>query len=66
MRRCPALENETVSIKNRGFVFCGTLADYQNCFMNILKEDGDVIGHFRVPKTLTFKMRPSAQPFLWK
>ena len=23
------------------------------------------IGHFRVPKTLTFKMRPSAQPFLW-
>ena len=24
------------------------------------------IGHFRVPKTLTFKMRPSAQPFLLK
>ena len=24
------------------------------------------IGHVRVPKTLTFKMRPSAQPFLWK
>ena len=24
------------------------------------------IGHFRVPKTLTFKMRPRAQPFLWK
>ena len=24
------------------------------------------IGHFRVPKNLTFKMRPSAQPFLWK
>ena len=24
------------------------------------------IGHFRVPKTLTFKMRPNAQPFLWK
>ena len=23
-----------------------------------------IIGHFRVPKTLTFKMRPSAQPFL--
>ena len=23
-----------------------------------------LIGHFRVPKTLTFKMRPSAQPFL--
>ena len=22
------------------------------------------IGHFRVPKTLTFKMRPSARPFL--
>ena len=25
-----------------------------------------IIGHFRVPKTLTLKMRPSAQPFLWK
>ena len=24
------------------------------------------IGHFRVPKTITFKMRPIAQPFLWK
>ena len=24
------------------------------------------IGHFRVPRTLTFKMRPSARPFLWK
>ena len=23
-------------------------------------------GHFRVPKSLTFKMRPSAQLFLWK
>ena len=25
-----------------------------------------LIGHFRVPKTLTFKMRLGAQPFLWK
>ena len=24
------------------------------------------IGYFRVPKTLTFRMRPSAQAFLWK
>ena len=24
------------------------------------------IDHFWVPKTLTFKMRPSAQPILWK
>ena len=30
------------------------------CYKQIL------IGHCRVPKTLTFKMRPSAQPFLWK
>ena len=32
-----------------------------------LKEDLrhlKLIGHFRVPKALTFKMRPSAQPFL--
>ena len=27
---------------------------------------GLLIGHFRVPKTLTFKMRPSAQSFLWE
>ena len=26
----------------------------------------NLVGHFRVPKTLTFKMRPSAQLFLWK
>ena len=26
----------------------------------------NVIGHFRVPKTFTFKMRLGAQPFLWK
>ena len=26
----------------------------------------DLIGHFRVLKTLTFKMRLGAQPFLWK
>ena len=25
-----------------------------------------LIGHFRVPKTLTFKIRPSAKPLLWK
>ena len=25
-----------------------------------------LIGHFRAPKTLTFKMRLRAQPFLWK
>ena len=24
------------------------------------------LGHFRVPKTLTFKVRPSAEHFLWK
>ena len=28
--------------------------------------DWCIIGHFRVPKPLTFKMRPSAQPFMWK
>ena len=27
---------------------------------------GPIIGCFWVPKTFTFKMRPSAQPFLWK
>ena len=25
-----------------------------------------IISHFRVPKTLTFKLRSSAKPFLWK
>ena len=27
---------------------------------------GLATGHFRIPKTLTIKMRPSATPFLWK
>ena len=38
---------------------------------SLINDDGDIneigkkaIGHFRVPKTLTFKMRPSAQAFL--
>ena len=38
---------------------------------SLSNDDGDVnengkkaIGHFRVPKTLAFKMRPSAQAFL--
>ena len=26
----------------------------------------NAIGHFRVPKTLTFETRPSLKPFLWK
>ena len=29
-------------------------------------QTSNAIGHVRVPRTLTFKMRPSAQPFLWK
>ena len=28
--------------------------------------DDFVTGHFRVPKTRTFKRRPRAKPFLWK
>ena len=27
---------------------------------------GKTIGHFRVPNTVTFKMKPSAQSFLWE
>ena len=34
------------------------------CVPTLTKDS--VIGHFRVPKTLTFKMRPSVQPFSWK
>ena len=30
------------------------------------EKKGEKLGHFQVPKTLTFKMRPSAKPFLWK
>ena len=33
---------------------------------HILPKAAGLIGHFRVPKTLTFKMRLGAQPFLWK
>ena len=32
----------------------------------IWKSNARLIGHFRVPKTLTLKMRLCAQPFLWK
>ena len=30
------------------------------------RDNTKIIGHFRVPKTLTFKMRLGVQPFLWK
>ena len=30
------------------------------------QDNTKIIGHFRVPKTLTSKMRLGAQPFLWK
>ena len=35
------------------------------CQLSSLADSG-WIGHFWVPKTLPFKMRPSAQPFLWR
>ena len=31
-----------------------------------IEKRGEKLSPLRVPKTLTFKMRPSAQPFLWK
>ena len=34
--------------------------------LNTAKTEFMLIGHFRVPKTLTFKMRLGTQPFLWK
>ena len=33
---------------------------------HISQERLDSLGYFRVPKPLTFKMRPYAKPFLWK
>ena len=30
------------------------------------QDNTKILGHFRVPKTLTYKMRLGAQPFLWK
>ena len=41
-----------------------TKGNWKKCLGNILW--GKQIGYFLVPKTLTFKMRPSAQPFLWR
>ena len=38
----------------------------QDLFMQSLSRTESQIGHIRVPKTLTFKMRLGAQPFLWK
>ena len=37
-----------------------------NWTVNFVMTGQQLICHFRVPKTLTFEMRPSAQPFLWK
>ena len=34
--------------------------------MQVRRQHPCAIGHFRVPKTLTFKMRLGTQPFLWK
>ena len=34
--------------------------------LNLDRKRSYQIGHFWVPKTLTFEMRPSAPPFLWK
>ena len=38
-----------------------------NSAINLLKNQGQMTnGDFRVPKTLTYKMKLGAQPFLWK
>ena len=34
--------------------------------VNVMYFSLKTVGHFRVQKTLTFKIRPSAQPCLWK
>ena len=34
------------------------------CIYELIATHASVIGHLRVPKTLTFKMRLGAQPFL--
>ena len=39
------------------WVACGTWNRQKDCMTK---------GHFQVPRTLTFKLRPIAQPFLWK
>ena len=47
------------------------IVKYIALFLQVSKSHKNIktktqIGHFRVPKTLTSKMRPSTQPFLWK
>ena len=42
---------------------CLHVAKWNYCHVINLSQ---LIGHFRVPKTLSFKMRPRAQPLLWK
>ena len=39
----------------------GSLSNYDS---DVNENGKKAIGHFRVPKYLTFKMRPSAQAFL--
>ena len=53
-------------IKN-GFTFFRSQFMFKVQTINCMQySEPVVIGHFRVPKTLSFKMRPSTQPFLWK
>ena len=44
--------------------FCILLLHFCYCIYELIATHASVIGHFRVPKTLTFKMRLGAQPFL--
>ena len=62
---CPyACLCQTSKFHHQGSLFCEQLSLHLlSLCMRILFKS---IGHFRVPRTLTFKMRLSAQPFLWK
>ena len=63
--RVGGLEEESLSISA-----CLENREHQKYFRNVgcvvtnHNKDDILTGHFRVPKTLTFKMRLGAQPFL--
>ena len=63
---CPvpvATAEKSRSLKwNTSFVFVIN----SELVMQVRRQHPCAIGHFRVPKTLTFKMRLGTQPFLWK
>ena len=66
MRTCNLFNSHLRNIRNQlSGQFLFSLCD-SICYKGAWDASLLAKGHFRVPKTLSFKMRLGAQPFLWK